>query len=197
MKKLIISVTVGYMLKVLKAHKKITGFKDEFAAIRHGDYMEFINLVKGEIPFLVVYNEGVITSGTIPPSKDDIDFELLLKAGPSLKSFYINCKTFYGEIIDNDILDETFEQAALFEINLRIHANNSKLLNQREDLINVIEKLGHFYNMSQSEIKDVQAGRHFLNMIKHNKNQFPSWTAGVNALTCAYEILNKYGLTVV
>lgn len=65
MERLIISVTVGYMLKVLKANERIKTFKDEFAAIRHGDYIEFINLVKGEIPFLVVYNEGVITSGSI------------------------------------------------------------------------------------------------------------------------------------
>lgn len=197
MERLIISVTVGYMLKVLKANKKIKKFKDEFAAIRHGDYIEFIKLVKGEIPFLVVYNEGVITSGAIPPSKNDIDFELLLKAGPSLKLFYKNCITEYGEIIDKDISDNTFEQAALFEINLRIHANNSKLLNQREDLINVIEKLGSFKKMSQNEIDKLQAGRHFLNMIKHHKNQFPSWTAGIEALSCAYEVLNKYGLTAV
>ena len=159
MERLIISVTVGYMLKVLKANKKIKTFKDEFAAIRHGDYIEFINLVKGEIPFLVVYNEGVITSGALPPSPEDIDFELLLKAGPSLKLFYKNCKRLYGKIIDNDISDETFEQGALFEINLRIHANNSKLLNQREDLVNIIEKLGKFKKMSQTEIEKVQGGR--------------------------------------
>lgn len=103
----------------------------------------------------------------------------------------------YGEIIDNDISDETFEQAALFEINLRIHANNFKLLNQREDLVNVIEKLGDFKKMSYADIEKIQGGRHFLNMIKHNKNQFPSWTAGFDSLVLAYEVLNKYGLTAV
>lgn len=197
MERLIISVTVGYMLKVLKTNKITKTFKREFAAIRHGDYIEFINLVKGEIPFLVVYHEGAITSGTLPPSQDDIDFALLLKAGPSLKLFYKNCKNNYGEIIDKNISDDTFELAALFEINLRIHANNYKLLKQREELVNVIVKLASFKKMSQSEIEKIQAGRHFLNMIKHNKNQFPSWTAGVNALALAYEVLNKYGLTAV
>jgi hypothetical protein len=197
MERLIISVTVGYMLKVLKANKITKTFKREFAAIRHGDYIEFINLVKGKIPFLVVYHEGSITSGTLPPSQDDIDFALLLKAGPSLKLFYKNCKNHYGEISDKDISDETFEHAALFEISLRIHANNYKLLKQREELVNVISKLASFKEMSQSEIEKIHAGRHFLNMIKHNKNQFPSWTAGVNALASAYEVLNKYGLTAV
>jgi hypothetical protein len=32
----------------------------EFASIRHGNYFNFLNLVKGEIPFKVVYNSGII-----------------------------------------------------------------------------------------------------------------------------------------
>lgn len=197
MERLIISVTVGYMLKVLKANKKIITFRDEFAAIRHGDYMEFINLVKGEIPFLVVYNGGVITSGELPPNSEDIDFELLLKSGPSLKSFYTKCRSIYGEIIDNEVSNELFELAALFEINLRMHANNSKLLNSREKLYKVIDKLGDFKSMAKTDIQKVHGGRHFLNMIKHNNSQFSSWEQGQVALNSAYEVLNTYELTVV
>jgi hypothetical protein len=42
---LIIEVVIGYMLKVWKSQKKITKYKNEFNAIRHGDYFEFINLI--------------------------------------------------------------------------------------------------------------------------------------------------------
>ena len=64
---LIIEPTVGYMLKVIKSGKKITKFKSEFAAIRHGNYFDFLNLVKGPIPFLVTYNAGKITTEILQP----------------------------------------------------------------------------------------------------------------------------------
>lgn len=51
--------------------------------------------------------------------------------------------------------------------------------------------------MPQTDVEKIQGGRNFLNMIKHNKKQFPSWKSGVNALVSAYEVLNKYGLTAV
>ena len=55
-----IEVAVGYMLKVLKTNQKITEFKDEFNAIKHGDYKSFLSLIEGEIPSMVIYNGGGI-----------------------------------------------------------------------------------------------------------------------------------------
>lgn len=67
MKELIIpfATAVGYMLKVLKSNVKIDKFNPEFKMIRHGNYFEFINSVKGEIPHSVVYNKGKIISDNI------------------------------------------------------------------------------------------------------------------------------------
>jgi hypothetical protein len=55
-----IEVVVGYMLKVLKTNQKVTEFKDEFNAIKHGDYKTFLSLIGGEIPPMVIYNNGRI-----------------------------------------------------------------------------------------------------------------------------------------
>ena len=57
---LIIEIAVGYMLKVIKSGKQITKYKNEFAAIRHGDYFNFINLVGGQLPFMVTYKSGQV-----------------------------------------------------------------------------------------------------------------------------------------
>lgn len=195
--KLIIAVVVGYMLKVLKNCKKITHFKDEFSAIRHGDYITFIDLVGGPLPFMVVYNEGVIKSGKLQPSKDDIDFELLLKSGPSLKIFYYNCLVAYGEIIDKDISDELFENAVLFEIGIRMHANNFTLLNERSTLETVINLLCDHKNIPAIDKDIIHKGRLFLNMIKHNKKHFSSWQEAKAAFNDACHVLSKYRLTVI
>lgn len=65
---LIIEVAVGYMLKVLKSKQKITENKDEFNAIKHGNYKIFLNLVGGGIPPMVIYHEGVIRSDENDPN---------------------------------------------------------------------------------------------------------------------------------
>jgi len=48
---LTIEPTVGYMLKVIKSGQTITKYNDEFKAIRHGNYFDFLNLLKA--PFLL------------------------------------------------------------------------------------------------------------------------------------------------
>ena len=57
---LMVEVAVGFMLKVLKTNQKLTEFKDEFNAIKHGDYKTFLSLIDGEIPLMVIYNGGGI-----------------------------------------------------------------------------------------------------------------------------------------
>lgn len=194
MERLIITVTVGYMLKVLKAKKIITFYKNEFDAIRHGDYIKFIELIKGPIPFMVIYNEGFITSGNIAPKYDDINFALLMKAGPSLKIFYANCILKYGHIEDLEIDTETYEMLALFEINIRMHAANFKLITVDDRLIDVISKLGVFKNISNEDMIVIQKGRKFLNIVKHNKSQFGSWTDRALELKNAFNVLRKYNV---
>jgi hypothetical protein len=77
----------------------ITKFKEEFAAIRHGDYFNFINRVNEPLPFMVTYQSGQVYVDD-KNNPDDIDFAGLLKAENSLKLFYENCIDHYGEIID-------------------------------------------------------------------------------------------------
>ena len=192
---LIIEVAVGYMLKVIKAGKTITNYKAEFAAIRHGDYFEFINSVKGPLPFMVTYHEGK-TFIDDKNNPNDIDFAGLLKAAQSLKLFYENCINTYGEIIDNDITDLMYCKLASYEISLRMHANNKKLIPQREELVNVIDSIGQHYNLTTLEIKELHSGRIFLNMVKHYKGQFKTWEEGINAFKLALKVLDKYKLTI-
>ena len=184
------------MLKAMKLKENTNLFRIEFASIRHGDYFEFTKLINAEVPTVVVYNNGDIEVNN-ELSKNEIDFVGLIKSGPSLIDFLKKCLNQYGELVDYDITDEIYEKVALFEISLRMHANNKKLINKREDLINVISKLANSEKLSIIEVETLQNGRRFLNMIKHQKNQFPSWDDGIIAFKKAYSILEKNSLTVI
>ena len=84
---LTIEVALGYVLKVLKTNQKLTKFKDEFNAIKHGDYKTFLKMIGGTIPPMVIYNWGIIRSEENLPNYE-FDFEGLLKSGPSLRIFF-------------------------------------------------------------------------------------------------------------
>src|SRR5690606_39134745 len=114
----IAQVVIGYMYKVLKNGKDTSKFRSEFAAIRHGDYDEFLNLIGDKIDFIVSYNGGAINNDT-NIREDDSDFGRLFKSGESLKTFYKHCYDEFGKIDDKDISDEDFEKLALFELSLR------------------------------------------------------------------------------
>lgn len=161
------ATTVGYMLKVLKNKVEIEEHNEEFKMIRHGNYFEFINLIKGEVPYTVVYNNGVIRSGNVSRD-DDFDFLGLLNSGPSLIKFYNKCYSFYGRVDDLDVPNSIYEIAALYEISIRMHANNHHLVSPREKLVNVIDKLSEFKNLSEIETNKLHQGRRFINMIKHH-----------------------------
>jgi hypothetical protein len=193
---LLIAHPVGYMLKIMKLKVEIKQFKKEFNSIRHGNYLDFLNLVKGPIPFMVTHQNGIITSDNTP-RKSDCDFGLLLKSGPSLMIFYKKCISIYGTLYDVDISDEVYMKLVLFEIGLRMHANNNKLLDEKESLENVIIKLCKFKMIPETEIEKLQNGRRFLNMIKHHKPVFSSWKDGALAFEEAYHILNKHKFTIV
>jgi hypothetical protein len=195
-KTLIIEPTVGFMLKVMKSGTVIRKFKREFASIRHGNYFEFVKLIKGKVPQVVVYRAGTISVEKSMTS-NDCDFVGLLKASPSLEVFHKNCLSFYGPVVDADISDEIYGKLVLFEIALRMHANNNLLIDEREDLEVVIDKVGKFKSLSQSEIDSLHLGRRFLNMIKHNSSQFPSWGDGITAFQSAFQILEMHRLMVV
>ena len=195
MEKLIIEHAVGYMLKVMKSGVPIKKYKDEFAAIRHGNYFDFINLVSGQIPTILVYREGEIIIDS-KANKEDCDFLGLLKSGPSLLNFFTDCKLVYGVVNDSDISDEIFGKVVLFEISLRMNANNNLLINKREDLINVINRLCLLKNFSQTEIDIFHKGRSFLNMIKHKKNQFSSWSEGITMFNISNELLIENNLNI-
>lgn len=193
---LIIEVTVGYMLKVLKSGKLIGAYKKEFASIRHGNYYDFITLIGEPIPFMITYNHGIIRTET-EARKDDIDFAGLVKAGPSLKVFYEKCKDQYGEIQDLDLPDKVYRNLVLFEIGMRMHANNNSLLTERENLETVITKISEFKSLPHRDKETLQKGRKFLNMVKHNNNQFRSWNEGLVEFEKAFELLTKYKMTIV
>ncbi len=184
METLIIAKTVGYMLKAMKLKEDTSLFRKEFASIRHGNYLEFTELIKGEIQ----------VSNRL--TREEIDFVGLIKSGPSLLEFHKKCLSQFGNLIDHDISDKIYEKVALFEISLRMHANNN-LINFQDDLIEVIFKLSKSKNLPNNLIEKLQNGRRFLNMIKHPKNQFSSWNEGITAFNEAYLICQKHSLTVI
>ena len=195
MEPLIIQKTVAFMLKAMKLKLNTQKFHHEFASIRHGNYYDFINIMQAPIPTVVVYTSGSIKVNNIIEKKE-IDFVGLIKSGPSLIDFFKKCLTEYGSLIDKDVPDIIYEKIVLFEIGLRMHANNHQLIIDGELLIDVIKKISTFKKMSEIETQKLDNGRRFLNMIKHNKNQFADWQTGMVAFEEAYKILEKYNLTI-
>ena len=196
MEELIIQKTVAYMLKAMKLKLNTQKFHHEFASIRHGNYFDFINIIQAPIPTVVVYNSGNIKVNNII-EKGEIDFVGLIKSGPSLIDFLKKCLTEFGSLKDNDIPDIIYEKTVLFEIGLRMYANNHELIIERELLIDVIKKISVFKKMSEIETQKLDNGRRFLNMIKHNKNEFSDWQTGIHAFEEAYKIIEKYKLTII
>lgn len=115
---------VGYMMKVMRKHKKITLFKEEFSSIRHGDYDKFIKLLNVEEPIIIAYENGIIKTSCFSKESGDCDFGMILASSNALDKFYVECKGYYGNIIDDEICDDVYEQLAEFEISLRLHGNN-------------------------------------------------------------------------
>ncbi|MGZ2369600.1 hypothetical protein ACXR6G_07420 [Ancylomarina sp. YFZ004] len=192
-----IGLGIGYMLKVMKSNIKISKYHKEFASIRHGNYYEFINLIKEPIAEMIMSNERgeIIVNPTL--NKDYIDFGQLLMAGPSIKKFFNQCCKVYGNISDNEITDSLFYEIGIFEISIRMHANNYKLLTEREKFEVVIDKICRFKNIPKKDKEALQKGRRFLNMIKHFNNQFETWEDGISAFKIANEIIKKHKLLII
>lgn len=194
---LIISIVVGYMLKLLKNNVNINSHMKEFAAIRHGNYDEFIQLVNGEKPFMVMYDNGEIRTDNFTQN-NTCDFGMLIQSGHSLTKFYDEVKSIYGSIIDIDISDDIYKKLVLFEISLRVHANNNNLIGNKETIEIVIDKLSKFKNLSIDEIEKLHNGRLFTNYVKHKKSKkFSSYQDGINHFNEAYDVLLNHQLTII
>lgn len=196
--KLIYDKVVGYMLKIIKSGIKINKFKNKFNAIKHGDYVCFIELLKVGIPKDIIVNK--IGEGIIPTEKQleqkNVDFLFLLLASKSLLEFYKECYLEYGEIIDKDLSDKDFENLANFEMVLRMFYNNTFEYNGRINLIDIIEKYMNHKGISEPEIKKVQIGRTFLNMVKGHKANFENYNQGLIAFNESLKILEKYKIKI-
>ena len=194
---LIIEYTVGFMLKVLKNGFDTTPFKNEFNAIRHGDYAAFIKYVGEETPFMVIFSNGQIRKEENNPNYE-FDFEGLIKSGPSLKKFLIACQKHYGQIKDNDLNEKIFQRCAVFEIAIRMHANNANLLskNERTKLEKVIDLLCTHKGIEKSESDLLHEGRKFINKIKHHKIGAYNWREEVLKFEKAFQVLEKWEILV-
>lgn len=190
--KLIYDVVVGYMLKVIKSGIKITKFKREFDAIKHGDYNCFINLIGCGIPNnIVFYKEGEIIPTEKQIEVENVDFLHLNLSSISLKDFYSKCYFEYGEIKDSELSTNDFENLANFEMVLRMFFNNEFITEKRVRLFDIIEILLIHKKIPRDEIDIVQKGREFLNMVKGHKAKFKSTEEGLNFFKKALSILQK------
>lgn len=192
--RLIIQVVVGYMYKVMKNGKNITLFKKEFAAIRHGNYKEFLNLIGEPISYIMVgnINEPGIVSTNNDIEDNDIDFIRLIKSAESLKKFHKNCKKEYNKIDDLDIPDRIFEQLSLFELSLRMHRNNLQPSRASKiTLESIISEMQHLANFTNQETETLHEGRRFLNAVKRPDKLKTSWKVGINKFEHAFKILDE------
>ena len=192
----IISVVVGYMLKLMKLGINTIKFKEEFNAIKHGNYDEFIKLIGVNEPPMIVYNNNNIKTSGFSQKSGDCDFIMILAAGSALKCFYKECKNKYGDIIDSDISDEIYKNLATFEISLRMYSNNENIIKPKESLENVINKLADFKNLSENEKCKLHKGRDFLNYVKHKTKNFNSYKEGILFFNDAYNVLIENNLLI-
>jgi len=194
---LIISIVVGYMLKLMKNNINIKSHIKEFASIRHGNYDEFIQLVNGIKPYMVVWDNGVIKNDNFN-QVNTCDFGMIIQSGPSLMKFYKEVKSIYGEVIDTDISDDIYKKLVIFEISLRVHANNNKLIGYKEEIQKVIDKLSKFKNLKIDETNKLHNGRLFTNYVKHKKSKkFSSYQDGINHFNDAFNVLIDNELTII
>ena len=77
-----------------------------------------------------------------------------------------------------------------------MHANNNELIGDRENLVDVIDKLGEKLEIPKEDIDKLHLGRKFLNMIKHYDKQFPSWEIANIAFEEAFYTLHKYQILI-
>ncbi len=192
----IIQVAIGYLYKVLKNGKDTSKFKEEFAAIRHGDYENFLSLIGDKIDFIASNNNGVINND-VNIKEDDSDFARLIKSGSSLNTFVKICFEEFGEITDRDLTNLDFERLALFELSLKMHRNNYALREDKIRLENVINHLQIIKKLSDSDIKILHQGRKFLNKVKHPEKMKSDWRAELIVFNSAYNILLQKQLTII
>ncbi|WP_396632372.1 hypothetical protein [Maribacter sp. R86514] len=191
---MIIGIVVGYMLKVMKAQKTEMKFKQEFACIRHGNYPDFISLVKGCITEMVVYRDGVIKVNP-NPREDDLGFIGLVMAGPSMKVFYEKCIAEYGIFVDKEVSDKIYYQLAIYEITIRIHANKFKSLEKSETFQTIIHNLGKHLALDEEDVTILQNGRKLLNMVKHGRKKNYSWIEAITDFEKAFQLTEEKNIT--
>lgn len=189
--KLMIEVVVGYMYKVQKNKLDISNFKEEFAAIRHGNYLQFFNLIGKPIDFIVTYDNGKV-SNNVAVEENEPAFSALNKVGESLKDFLIRTRNEFGTINDNDLSDDTFEKAALFELSLRMHSNDKRLAKDEIRFIDIINNL----NISDDEKEIFHHGRKFINYIKRPEKRKYSWLEGITNFNIAFNLLLEKKMTI-
>lgn len=189
-------VTIGYLYKVLKNGKETSEYKEEFAALRHGDYETFLILIGDKIEFFVGYNAGVINTD-VNIREDDSDFARLIKSGSSLNSFLKKCFYEFGGISDNDLSNSDFDRIAFFELSLRMHRNNNAPREERIRLENVINHIQRIKNLTDAETVLLHEGRKFLNKIKRPEKMLTDWKSELLVFNSAYSILQQKKITVI
>lgn len=189
---LAIEVVVGYMLKIMRAKVDHSAHEEQFKAIRHGRYDDFVDLIGADKPFMVVYNSGDIKTSNISQDEDG-DFAGLLNSGPSLKRFYEECIDTYGKVVDSQIPDIVYYHMVMYEIGLRMHARNTGLLDKWAELKPVIDALVNFKQLEENEKAILHAGRKFVNKVKHGKKISQSHFDGFKQ---ACVLLQEKGLVV-
>lgn len=194
--KLIYDFVVGYMLKVIKSKAPIHDFCKQFNAIKHGDYVEFIDLLNVGIPDdIVVYKigQGIIETKD-QLSLRNVDFAFLLLASTSLKKFYHDCHSAFGDIIDEHLTDNDFEKLANFEMLIRMFYNKEHSYDGRKKLYDIINEYFKDKEISNEDLEILQNARKFLNMVKGHKAHFRNYKEGLIEFDKSLKVLEKYNI---
>lgn len=196
-----IALVVGYMLKVIKSGRDIQDFRQEFNAIKHGDYDYFIGLIKEpQADSIIQWKDGEMKTEGFAQSKGDSDIAMLYVIEPSIVKFGNDCFSAYGPVTDPDLSDLVFCQCAAFEISLRVQLNkeakNRGLRYPGLTLQDTITELGVLNNIHAEDVALLQRGRQFVNTVKKHKAKFQDWKEGAMAFAKAWMVRNKYHLRI-
>lgn len=192
---LLISACGGYLLKLAKNGYDMSNFKNEFDALRHGNYDKFFDLMKVPEAFMLEMGDnGIIRTTGFSQKNGDGDFVMIIKIAPGIKTLYQKFHSMYGDVHDVDISDETYRLSFVFETSLRMHAK----IDSWTKLVDIIDEISKLNNLSSTDTMKLHDGRKFLNKIKHeNKRKKYDYNKGSNNIRDAYSVLynNKLIIT--
>ena len=178
---------LGIALKHMRNCKNNTVFINEFNALRHGNYVEFIKLVGVGVSNNMIGRNLKLDGNDMVPIVD------ICCVGDALDKFILQFPNFP----DFNIPDDVYTKLGLFELRIR---SKTLIYNRpiNDNLELAINSLNAVVPIDQLSIQKLHAGRKQLNNIKHpidKKGNIKPFD--INIFNEAFETLNKFNIKII